>query len=621
MLKKHALPKIIFSLILLFDFHLVFAAIPPTLNYQGHLTNNAGAPTNGLLNMTFKIYDVNTGGIALWSETRSVTVNQGVFSIELGESASPLPLGLFENTLWIGLSVDADAEMTPRRPVTSSGFSFKAGDADTLEGISAATLDQSAHVTDTANPHSVTAAQVGAADAGTLTSHISNISNPHDVTASQTGAASSSDFTSHTSDSAAHHLRYTDAEAISSMGIKSDANALNHDRYTDGNAVAAMLAADGAGSTLDADMVDGLQVSEIIDAAQDEVRTPISSLPVTINQPGSYYLTGNLDGSGGGITVTADDVTLDLMGFTIDGGGTGVTSYGILLDGSNNAAIRNGTIKGFGWGGIYQGATSVRYTRVMDITTINNGSLSTGSYYSGIYLLGLHSHVERCTSGDNGGYGIYAYIGSRLINNTAYSNGGTYGIVGNASSILSGNTVYNHFGSSYAIYGSTSTKLTENSANYNHGTGGIYGGAGAILSGNSARNNDGIGIYGSTGASLIGNNANINKGWGIYGFNSNLIKDNTLYYNNSTGSSGEGGLRAGSDSRVSGNFLDGNLQYDIYVTGSDNTLENNHTSNSLYGIYFVTTDNFYADNRASGNTTANYFNAAGQTNGGGNYSF
>ena len=106
-------------------------------------------------------------------------------------------------------------------------------------------------------------------------------------------------------------------------------------RYSDSEAVTAMLAGDGAGSTLDSDKVDGLEASELIDAAQDEVRTPISALPFTISQSGSYYLTGNLDGSTGGIDITADEVTLDLMGFAIDGGGA-VDDNGIAMITSSN---------------------------------------------------------------------------------------------------------------------------------------------------------------------------------------------------------------------------------------------------------------------------------------------
>ena len=60
-------------------------------------------------------------------------------------------------------------------------------------------------------------------------------------------------------------------------------------------------------------------------ASTDGVRgqgTPISSLPFAITQPGRYYLTRNLTGPGNanGITITAANVTLDLNGFTLDGG-------------------------------------------------------------------------------------------------------------------------------------------------------------------------------------------------------------------------------------------------------------------------------------------------------------
>src|SRR5688572_21135329 len=58
---------------------------------------------------------------------------------------------------------------------------------------------------------------------------------------------------------------------------------------------------------------------------QIEPRTPISSIPFTITQPGSYYVTRNLTmvGTSDGITIQSNNVTLDLGGFTLDGAGTG----------------------------------------------------------------------------------------------------------------------------------------------------------------------------------------------------------------------------------------------------------------------------------------------------------
>ena len=50
-------------------------------------------------------------------------------------------------------------------------------------------------------------------------------------------------------------------------------------------------------------------------------RTPISTAPFTITNSGSYYLTTNLSGIAGtnGITVFANDVTIDLNGFALWG--------------------------------------------------------------------------------------------------------------------------------------------------------------------------------------------------------------------------------------------------------------------------------------------------------------
>ncbi|MGH7622796.1 MAG: hypothetical protein ACREMU_10690, partial [Gemmatimonadaceae bacterium] len=44
--------------------------------------------------------------------------------------------------------------------------------------------------------------------------------------------------------------------------------------------------------------------------------TPITSIPFSITQPGNYYLTRNLTmaTSGDGITITSDEVSLDLGG-------------------------------------------------------------------------------------------------------------------------------------------------------------------------------------------------------------------------------------------------------------------------------------------------------------------
>ncbi len=70
--------------------------------------------------------------------------------------------------------------------------------------------------------------------------------------------------------------------------------------------------------------------------------------PVTLSQPGSYRLSGNLTvpANTDGIVIAADRVTLDLNGFSISGGGsgTGITNLAISRRGTT---IRNGAVTNF----------------------------------------------------------------------------------------------------------------------------------------------------------------------------------------------------------------------------------------------------------------------------------
>src|SRR5438477_473602 len=69
---------------------------------------------------------------------------------------------------------------------------------------------------------------------------------------------------------------------------------------------------------------------------QVEPRTPIAAAPFTISAAGSYYLTTNVTvSSGDAITITANNVTLDLNGFTIASTRpTATTDSAILLSGA-----------------------------------------------------------------------------------------------------------------------------------------------------------------------------------------------------------------------------------------------------------------------------------------------
>lgn len=101
-------------------------AVPQLLSYQGQLNQSNGQPVNGALSITFLIYDLPTGGSAIWTETQTVNVSNGVFGVQLG-SSQPLAAQVFDkDELYLAIKVGADVEMTPRQRLTSMAFSQRA---------------------------------------------------------------------------------------------------------------------------------------------------------------------------------------------------------------------------------------------------------------------------------------------------------------------------------------------------------------------------------------------------------------------------------------------------------------------------------------------------------------
>ena len=106
---------------------VLFADVPALIDYQGRLTDDAGDPVNGNVSIEFKIYADSTGGAALWTETQTVSVSEGLFQVSLGE-VTTLDLTFEDDAHWLGINVSADGEMTPRTRITSVAYAINAGD-------------------------------------------------------------------------------------------------------------------------------------------------------------------------------------------------------------------------------------------------------------------------------------------------------------------------------------------------------------------------------------------------------------------------------------------------------------------------------------------------------------
>ena len=161
--------------------------------------------------------------------------------------------------------------------------------------------------------------------------------------------------------------------------------------------------------------VDGvIEINQARAAAGGVTSGDIGGFPVSLNVRGSYRLTGDLLAAAGfeAIVVGADDVTIDLNGFTISSAGGAVTD-GIGVGLQKNVEIRNGTVRGFSRHGIFATGPS-QNVRTIGIRAIGNG-------LSGIELQGPGDLVEGCFALGNA-VGFRVGDGSLVFDSVARSN-------------------------------------------------------------------------------------------------------------------------------------------------------------------------------------------------------
>lgn len=110
------------------------AVVPSTLSYQGTLTDKAGNPISATRTIVFRLYNIDSGGTALWAETQTLTVTGGRFGAVLGLSTSLDPSILSGDT-WLGIGVEGEPEMTPRQKLTSVAYALKAKNAEAADSV------------------------------------------------------------------------------------------------------------------------------------------------------------------------------------------------------------------------------------------------------------------------------------------------------------------------------------------------------------------------------------------------------------------------------------------------------------------------------------------------------
>lgn len=114
----------------------VNADAPPLIPVQGKLTNAQGLVT-GSHDLGFSLYNQESGGTALYSEIQTLDLAQdGIFAAYLGNSGLNLATFLNNGNLWLGISVDGSAELSPRLRLGSvayAGFAQYCGEANSVQ--------------------------------------------------------------------------------------------------------------------------------------------------------------------------------------------------------------------------------------------------------------------------------------------------------------------------------------------------------------------------------------------------------------------------------------------------------------------------------------------------------
>ncbi len=380
-------------------------AVPGQLNYQGYLADAAdSSAVTATLEMTLRLFDAESGGSEVWSETHpAVQVSGGLFQVFLG-SRTPFPDGLFDGTtLWLQTELGPQI-LAPRKPLVSTAYSHRANSAEMLLDYTLTDLDDRWVNEDQAN--SVTGAMIADGEI---------------------------------------------ADADVAPGAAIDPAKIDGTAWTADN--------DGAGSGLDADLLDGQQAADFIgldqldhlDAADGSpanavyvdtagkvgvgTTSPLMELDVNGAVNASTYfgdgsnLTGVSGTSDGDWTISGSDIYSNVSGNV----GIGVTTPSAKLhvvDGSGNyAVISNGTY------GVYG----------RNVTGDNYGYLGGSGY--GVY--GKHNTSGNFGYLGGGSYGVYGYSsspkdGSGLAPGTSAVYGEAQGP--GASGVYGINTDSGHYG-------------------------------------------------------------------------------------------------------------------------------------------------------------------------------
>lgn len=227
-----------------------------------------------------------------------------------------------------------------------------------------------------------------------------------------------------------------------------------------------------------------------------------AGFPVTISQPGSYKLSSNLtitDPNGTVILINADNVTIDLNGFTIlgpsvcNGHGniptttcTVSNTMSVGIDAGEHIGIKilNGSVRGMG------------FVAIVSLGDIHVEGINASYNASGIQATGVIIHNIM-------NYNLFVGLNGGGIVRENEANGNNIGFLsGGLGGVVENNTAY--FNSNYGFFGQTTTTVVSGNSAKGNAVGNILVACPGSITGNSGS----ITVNGSSTGCVFANNSN-----------------------------------------------------------------------------------------------------------------
>jgi len=235
-------------------------AVPLLITYQGEVRSpTTGEPVpDGSYDMVLRIYDVESGGRRLWQGTHStangnpVEVKGAIFSAILGSgTGNALDPSIFNGAdRWLEIQVGAET-LSPRQRIATAAYSIVSENSRLLGGKEAGQFANAAHT------------HLGSDIAS------GTVSEQHIDPAITRDA----ELAAHTANPSAHHRKTTSFTELTDVAADGQIPA---SIARDSEVMPMVLAGDGTGSTLDADLLDGMDSTDLASATHLHWATDIA---------------------------------------------------------------------------------------------------------------------------------------------------------------------------------------------------------------------------------------------------------------------------------------------------------------------------------------------------------